>query len=410
MKSPLTILTIILVVIILIFAVSFLFPSYNEIKIGVILSFTGDLASYGSPLYDAASLAVNDINNAGGVLGAKVVLVPIDDTSTPEGAKEAMKKMKDQNIQIVIGPLGSGMALSALEVAKQYNILMISPSATSPALTKADDKNLFFRTVASDALQGKAMAKLATDKGFKSASTLVIDNAYGTGIEEVFTQEFTKLGGKVISNVRYSSDSSDFTKEIDEISKGNPDVIVLVGYPESGAKILKTAYEKGVLNKFYWIFSEGLAVPELANSVGKDSSGRFIVAGMGGTQPDPRAIGPSYNDFATQYKSVYKRDPIVFAGNTYDAVVVAALATQKAGRYDGAAIAKAIPSVTNPPGDKVTDIATALGAIKAGKKINYEGASSDLTFDENGDVYGEYCEWTIGEDGNIKLGSSIKIT
>lgn len=385
-------------------------PSAREAKIGTLLPLTGDLAAYGGPMQDAAQLAIKQVNENGGVLGGNITLVSTDSQTSEIAAVDAMNQLATvDRVPAVIGAAGSGASMAIIEIVINNRIVQISPSNTAPDFTTYDDNGFYFRTCPSDALQGKAMARLANDSGYVNASTLVINNPYGVGFEAVFKEEFEKLGGTVAERVKYDPNAVTFDSEVDQASANDPDVIILVGYIDTGSLILKAAYEKGVMDTTDWLLSEGLRADELAEKVGKDVDGNYIVAGFVGTTPDPRATGPADDDFAAAFKAEYNREPTTFCSNTYDAAVIIALAIEKAGSAEGTAIRDAIPDVANAPGEEVSDIGTALALIREGKEINYQGASGEITFDDVGDVFGEYCKWQVSEDGNVALGESISV-
>ena len=385
-------------------------PSDKEVKIGTLLPLTGDLAAYGGPMEDGARLAIKEVNENGGVLGSDIKLVTTDSQTTGVAAVGAMNQLVTiDKVPAVIGAAGSGVSLAIINIAVSNHVVQISPSNTAPDFETYPDDGFYYRTVPSDALQGKAMAKLASERGYVNASTLVLNNPYGAGFEEVFKGEFEKLGGTVIDRVKYDPNGVTFDSEVDKVSASNPEVIILVGYPDTGSIILKAAYEKSVIDESDWLLSEGMRTDELALKVGKDVEGNYIVANFTGTTPDPRATGPAYEMFAAAYESEYGREPATFSSNTYDAAAIIALAIEKARSADGTAIRDAIPDVANAPGAEVSDIKTALSLIRNGTEINYQGASGEITFDSVGDVFGEYCTWQVTEDGNVTLGESIAI-
>ena len=382
----------------------------KEVKIGTLLPLTGDLAAYGGPMEDGARLAIKQVNENGGVLGSEIALVSKDSQTSEVAAVDAMNQLATiDKVPAVIGAAGSGVSLAVISIAVNNQIVQISPSNTAPDFTTYEDNGFYWRTVPSDALQGKAMAKLAYNSGYVTASTLVLNNPYGVGFEKMFKEEFEELGGTVVDRVKYDPNGITFDSEVDKVSANDPDVIILVGYPDTGSIILKAAYEKGVMKTTDWLLSEGLRTDELALKVGTDVEGKYIVANFTGTTPDPRATGPAYDDFAAAYEAEYGRKPVTFSSNTYDAAAIIALAIEQAGSAEGVMIRDAIPSVANPPGEEVSDIGTALALIRDGKEINYQGASGEITFDGAGDVFGEYCKWQVSEDGNITLGESITI-
>lgn len=382
----------------------------QAVKIGTLLPLTGDLAAYGGPMEDGARLAIDQVNENGGVLGSEITIVSRDSETSEIASVDAMNQLATiDNVPAVIGAAGSGPSLAIIDTAITNKIVQISPSNTGPDFTTYADDGFYWRTVPSDALQGKAMTKLANESGYVNVSTIVINNAYGVGFEGVFKEEFEKLGGTVINQVKYDATGATFDSEVDKVSANDPDAIILVGYPDTGSIIIKSAYQKGVMDTSDWLFSEGMRTDELAEKVGKDSDGNYIVAGSVGTTPDPRATGPAHEVFAAAYEAEYGQEPVTFSSNTYDAAAIIALAIESAGSADGTAIRDAIPGVANAPGEEVSDIGTALALIRNGTEINYQGASGEITFDSVGDVFGEYCTWQIADDGSVTLGESIVI-
>ena len=382
----------------------------EEVKIGVMQALTGDLGTYGQPMTDAIRLAVKEVNENGGVLGKNLTLI-VEDTQTSESASvdAANKLVKVDKVPVIIGATGSGSSMAIIDITTGNGVLQISSSNTAPDFTTYPDNDLYFRTCPSDALQGKAMAHLAIKEGYKTASTLVLNNPYGVGFEDVFVKEFEKLGGKVLETVRYDPAGTIFDSEVEKACKPKPDFIMLCSYPKTGSVILKTAYEKGYMEDIDWLLSEGLRDETLAEMVGKDTAGNYIIAGFKGTTPDPRAIGPSYEMFKQKYIAEYGKEPTTYCSNSYDAAAVVALAIEKAGKASGTAIRDSIRDVANPPGEAVSDIGEALRLIREGKEINYQGASGEITFDEHGDVFGVYCEFSIADDGSIVLGERIPL-
>ena len=299
--------------------------------------------------------------------------------------------------------------MAIIDITTGNGVLQISSSNTGPDFTTYPDNDLYFRTAPSDALQGKAMAQLAIKEGYTTATTLVVNNPYGTGFEAVFVKEFEALGGTVLETVKYDPAGTIFDSEVEKACQPNPDFVMLCSYPQTGSVILKTAYEKGQMEDIDWLLSEGLRDETLAEMVGKDTAGNYIIAGLKGTTPDPRAAGPSYETFKQNYIAEYGKEPTTYCSNSYDAAAVVALAIEKAGEASGTAIRDSIRDVANPPGEEVSDIGEALRLIRESKEINYQGASGEITFDENGDVFGVYCEFSIADDGSVALGESIPL-
>lgn len=382
----------------------------GDIKIGVMQSLTGDLGSYGGPMSDAIKLAAKEINDNGGLLGRKLVLLIEDDQTNNVAAVDAANKLvKVDRVPAIVGATGSGQSMSVIDITTGSGVLQISSSNTGTDFTNYDDGDLYFRTAPSDALQGSAMAKLAQERGYKTTSTIVINNPYGVGFEDVFVKAFEADGGKVLEKVRYDPSQTVFDSEVQRIAEGKPEFIMMVSYPETGSLILRTAYEKGVLKSLPWLLSEGLKADNLAGLVGNDTEGNYIAAGMQGLAPDQDAGGKAYESFKSLYRAEYGREPAIYCTNSYDALAVVALAIEQAKNATGRDIADNIRSIANPPGTEVSDLGEALSLIREGKDINYQGTSGDITFDENGDVSGSFTLWTIADNGSIIQSQKIVV-
>ncbi|MGB7545193.1 MAG: ABC transporter substrate-binding protein, partial [Methanothrix sp.] len=382
----------------------------GDIKIGVMQSLTGDLGSYGGPMSDAIKLAAKEINDNGGLLGRKLVLLIEDDQTNNVAAVDAANKLvKVDRVPAIVGATGSGQSMSVIDITTGSGVLQISSSNTGTDFTNYDDGDLYFRTAPSDALQGSAMAKLAQERGYKTTSTIVINNPYGVGFEDVFVKAFEADGGKVLEKVRYDPSQTVFDSEVQRIAEGKPEFIMMVSYPETGSLILRTAYEKGVLKSIPWLLSEGLKADNLAGLVGNDTEGNYIAAGLQGLAPDQDAGGKAYEAFKSLYQAEYGKEPAIYCTNSYDALAVVALAIEQAKNATGRDIADNIRSVANPPGTEVSDLGEALSLIREGKDINYQGTSGDITFDENGDVSGSFTLWTIADNGSIIQSQKIVV-
>ncbi|MDD1748554.1 MAG: ABC transporter substrate-binding protein [Methanothrix sp.] len=382
----------------------------GEVKIGVMQSLTGDLGSYGSSMTDAMKLAAKQVNANGGILGKQLMLLVEDDQTNNVAAVDAVNKLvKVDRVPVIVGATGSGPSMSIIDITTKSGVLQISSSNTGTEFSSYSDNDLYFRTASSDALQGAAMAKLAKELGYKTASTIVINNPYGVGFEDVFVKAFEGDGGRVLEKVKYDPSQTLFDSEVQKLAASKPDFIMMVSYPETGSLILRTAYEKGILKTVPWLLSEGLEAENLADLVGKDSSGNYIAAGLQGLTPDRSAGGRAYETFSKLYVEEYQKEPGIYCSNSYDALAVVALAMEQAKNATGRAIADNIRSVANPPGVEVSDLEEALKLVREGKDINYQGASGEITFDENGDVSGRYTVWTVAENGSIIYGEKMTV-
>lgn len=392
-------------------------PPPTHLKIGTLLPVTGDLSQYGGAMQNSAKLLVDTANRCGGVLGQPIQLVPEDDQTDPAAGASAMTKLAEvDRVAGVVGAASSAVSSAAVDIAVRNQVVMISPSSTSPIFTersrKGDFQGFWFRTAPPDTDQGEALAKLAVAQGFKSVAILAVNNDYGNGLIGSFIPTFEGLGGTVINKdnpVRYPPDSSVFDSVVSAAFQDEPDAVLLIAYPETGSLILKTAYQQGVLGqKTQVLLTDGMKEPDIANTIGKNSTGAYIAAGMIGSAA--RAGGAGLSKFQNAYQAAFKRSPKIYDPNTWDATALIVLAAEAAQSSTGTGIKAKILEVANPPGEPVTDICQALALVRAGKPINYEGASGSADLNTLGDVTGTYDIWTITPDGTLKTIGTISIS
>ncbi len=372
-----------------IFALSLLVPAIacapkevGAIKIGCVLSTTGLLGPMGEDMMKGARLAVKEINAAGGVLGKQVQLIEEDDTTEAAKCLDRVKKLVDiDGVKVLVGGMTSGAAMASGPYLAERKVLMVTPSATSPAISEQGWKRWVFRTTPHDAFQGEILAKFVMEKGFTKLATIVQDNPYGVGLEKALVEALKKAGwaGKHVISIHFDPAKKDYRTELERIRGSNPDVVLAVTYAEDGIIVFKQAFEMG-LDKIAWLgcdgnYGDGMFVePKCAEFMAK-----AIIAGT-------RAAGPSgatYDKFAAAYKAASGKDPSVYCDTTYDAIVMIVKAIEKAGVYDGEAVRDAL--------------------LKMGQ--NYDGASGIITFDDNGDrVSGTFELWKVEKDPAAKAG------
>jgi ABC-type branched-subunit amino acid transport system substrate-binding protein len=391
--------------------------SSPQLKLGTLLPITGDLSQYGTSMQNSAELLVKTVNGCGGVLGQPVVLITEDDQTEPAAGAAAMTKLAEVDRGAgVIGAASSAVSSAAVDVAVRNQVVMISPSSTSPVFTerarKGDFQGFWFRTAPPDTFQGKALAQLAQQQGFKTISLLAVNNDYGNGLLASFIPAFEGLGGTVVNKakpVRYPPDASGFASEVNAAFSGEPDAVLLIAYPETGSLILKTAYQQGLLGgKTRVMATDGLKEAGFAELVGQSAKGDYVAAGLMGTAAS--AGGPAIADFQRLYTQTYSRSPKIYDPNTWDAAAVLVLAAEAAKSTTGSVIKEHIRAIANPPGTPVTDVCQALAQIRQGQKINYQGASGTLDFNPFGDITGSYDVWVIQPDGALQVTGAIAVT
>ena len=372
-------------------------PSGDPIKIGSVLDFTGDLGAYGKPMRNAVDIAAELINDAGGILGRPVRAVHKDGGTSAQVATDAANALvKTDGVHVIVGPLGSGFTIAVAQAVTIPNeVVQISPSATSPALSILEDGDFLYRTTVSDAAQGVVLARLARELGYESAGLLYVNNAYGEGLARVFTESFEEAGGTVTASVPQESDQPSYVSEIENATEGDPDVLVAMSYPVSAGVYLREAIEGDYIDTF--MFVDGTKSQDMFDQLGAEN-----FEGQYGTAP-----GAQESDATAIFRILYEErfgelptDP--FLNETFDAFAIAALAIEKAGVYEGPAVRDAMREVANAPGIKVGpgDFAKALDLIRRGEDIDYEGVAGSQNFDMNGDVLNTIEIWKI-ENGAI---------
>lgn len=371
----------------------------QQVTFGALLPLTGDLQSYGEANLNAVRLAERQINEAGGVNGEPIAIAVADTQTSPVAGVDAAQKLVNvDNVVGIVGAMGSGVTIPvATSVSARVGVPTISPSATSPTITTLDDNGYLFRTAPSDAYQGAALANLVNSKGTQNVSIVYVNNDYGEGLANAFEENFVELGGTVSAKVAFEQGQPSYRGEVSRADEGNAEALIVIAYPESGQVIIRQALEGGHFEDF--IFTDGMKDPSIVQNLGAQ-----FLEGSYGTMA-AAADSPQLAAFTEAYSAEYG-DPLAYADGAYDAVMLLALATAKAGSSDREAVRDALTEVANPPGEVVGpgEFAKALELIAAGTDINYEGAAGSVDFDEDGDVPGRIGEWRFTADGVEDVG------
>jgi ABC-type branched-subunit amino acid transport system substrate-binding protein len=372
-------------------------PEYSTapLKIGQLNSFTGVLSDFGTAHRDAAQLAIDHINQAGGVMGEPATIVARDTATIPvQGVDAAHALVNEDKVVAIVGALSSGVTIAvAQSVTVPNGILQITASSTNPAITVLEDDDFLFRTAVSDAAQGTVLGRLAVELGYESASALYINNAYGQGLAEAFEEAFEAEGGTIQELVPHEMVQPTYASELTRATAGDPDVLLALSYPESAEVYLREAIEGGYIDTF--LFCDGTKSPDMNEAVGVE----YLEGTYGTAAGTP--LTPVRQAFQDAFEASFGvLPPLPYLDTTYDAVVLIALAAEKAGTTtDSAAIRDVLRDVANPPGEVVgpgvDGIKRALELIADGEDINYEGAGGSQDFDDNGDVFSTIEIWKI---------------
>ncbi|GAA0258900.1 ABC transporter substrate-binding protein [Halobaculum roseum] len=380
--------------------------SMRTVMHSVLMPLTGDLASLGGPIRDGGTLPVKQLRAAGDM--PVEFDQTVEDTQTdPQAGIQAANGLANAGYPTVCGPASSGVNLQVTrEVFIPNGMIGCSPSSTSPNVTTLDDDDLIFRTAPSDALQGQVMAQVANEElDNSSASILYVNNDYGQALADSFSQSFAdNYSGSVQESVAFEQEQSSYTSPLSTAMGDSPDMLVVIGYPASGIQIFRDFYAN-YDNETEVLVTDGLVDPTLPDEVGNDMANVYATT--------PQATGPGQEEFVSLYEDEYDRSPGVFNAHAYDASAVCLLANVKAGENDGDVIKEEMRAVANPnDGMEVTpgNLAEGLRAVANGDDVYYQGASSSVDFDENGDMTAvtyAFLQYNTDVEGNVETVSTI---
>ncbi|MEM1373731.1 MAG: ABC transporter substrate-binding protein [Pseudomonadota bacterium] len=369
-----------------------------EIKLGVLLGFTGPIESLTGPMGAGAEAAVNEVNEAGGILdGHSVEVISADTGCIDNGlATSNAERLIAEGVNGIVGGDCSGVTGAILaNVAIPNGMVMISPSATSPALSTVEDNGLFFRTAPSDAREGQVMAEILKERGIESIALTYTNNDYGKGLADAIQANFEEMGGEVTIVSAHEDGKADYSAEIAELDAAGGDLLVVAGYlDQGGLGIIRASLDAGAWDTFG--LPGGMIGDSLPANVGPDLNGSFgQIAGSGGEGADAMAsIGEGAGFDGTS----------PYTPESYDAAAIFMLAMEAAGSNDPAEYAAEILNVANAPGTQFFpgQLAEALEAIRAGEDIDYQGGSA-VELIGPGESAGSYREIEVQDGENVTV-------
>ncbi|PJC28489.1 hypothetical protein CO053_04400 [Candidatus Shapirobacteria bacterium CG_4_9_14_0_2_um_filter_40_11] len=327
----------------------------QEIKIGAILPLTGDAALYGESIKKGIDLGVMQINEAGGIQGKKISILYEDSRALPADGVSAIRKLIDiHKVPVIIGDAVSSVTLAIAPIAEKNKVVLFSPLSSAPAITNAGD--FIFRNVPSDLFQGKVAAYFSVkDQAWHSLAILYINNDYGVGLRDTFSNVVEALGGKIVASEAYEQGSADFRTQLSKIKEANPQAVFVVGYREA-AQILIQAKEIGLKAK---ILGTGLFEDPGIIKVTKDAAEEVFYTIPQYTSDSPE---PKVREFVKAFKEKHGSEPDIIAAYGYESMNVLHYALAKS---------------------KLTSdsIKEELYKIK-----DFEGVTGKISFDENGDI------------------------
>jgi branched-chain amino acid transport system substrate-binding protein len=386
-----------------------------DLTIGDSLALTGDLSDFGPPGQKASDLAVEQINTAIKEAGVEhtVNVIHEDNETNPQAAVQAARKLVGDGATCITGAWASADTIpTAQSVAIPEGILEISPASTSDEITSLDDNGLLNRTAPPDSFQGPTLADaIAEDLGGAEGKTVNIgarNDPYGEGLAGTFGDAWESLGGTIGEQVIYDPEQPSYNSEAEQITSGNPDVFVIVDFPETFVKVGPALARTPNWDPTKAWGTDGLASGDLPGDVGET-----IVEGMRGTAPGAPDAGEASKAFDELYTSSDPTniDRMTFDAQEFDAAILCYLAAVAAGSTDGQDMADALIDVTAPGGTEYTwqQLPEAIKALQNGDDIDYTGASGAIDMDENGDATAGVYDIYEYKNGGLEITGEVPV-
>lgn len=341
-----------------------------EVPIGALLPLTGDLASFGKREQRAIEMAVQDVNRFAESTGApfRFKLIVEDTRDDPETARNRIQVLAAQGVKAIVGPLSSGETAAVKQFADANRIVVVSQGSTAVSLAIPGD--YVFRLAPTDKYQGRVLARLIWQQGYRNVAAIYRNDAWGQGLYEYLKANFEALGGRV-EGVAYDPRAQDLSGEVSRLADivarfGDDTAVVMISFEDDGINIIRLSARNPVLSSEVFFGTDGSALSSrFLTEVGDEV---LKLGGNPSTNYWP-ASNPLQQEFVQRYRDLYGENPDAYSLNAYDAVWLIALSVMLAGRYDGEAIAKALPLVAQ----------------------RYYGVTGSVILDENGDrAYGDY--------------------
>ena len=358
------------------------------LPIGTALPQTGSLAYLGPPEEAGVGLAIEEINAAD--KGIQITVEYGDSGDTDNKAYDTtIPRLINSGVSAIIGAASSAVSLNFIDQVVGAGIIQFSPANTSADFTTYDDKDLFFRTAPSDTLQGEVLGNLIAEDGNETLAMIVINDSYGTGLAGFVKEAFEAAGGEVVAEPLYNTGDTNFSSQVAEVLAQSPDAILVVAFDEIKT-ILPALLSDFPSDKLY-----------LTDGNLKQYGDTFESGTMTGAQGTSPGLNPdTIAEFLTRMKDFWVKagnselEDVLYGAESYDAVILLALAALAAGSVEGVDVAAKLQEVSGGSGNgtKCFTFAECADLINAGEVADYDGVSGPITFNE----FGDPTEATIG--------------
>ena len=364
----------------------------GTLTFGTLLPATGDLAFLGPPEFAGVTLAVNDINAAGGVLGQDVVQVKGDSgDGTPDIAGAQVDKLLGADSDVIVGAASSGVSITVIDKITGAGAVQFSPANTAAGFDtdEIDPNRLYFRTAPSDYLQGEVLANRVVEDGFDNVAIMGRQDFYGEGLAERTRDVLEEKGATVGEFILYNKDATTFTAEVNKLAAAKPDAIVLVTFAEI-TTLIPQLIAKGLGPQDVQLyFVDG----NLSNYPDED----FDLKGVKGTAPTSATPDPEFEKQLKATPPMGPDDAVLYGPESYDAVILSALAAIAAGDDSGEAVGANIVDVSRE-GTKCATFEECKGLLEDGEDIDYDGKSGPADMTDTGSLSaGTYGVYEYGE-------------
>ncbi|TDL81243.1 branched-chain amino acid ABC transporter substrate-binding protein [Palleronia sediminis] len=359
----------------------------DTVKIGILLGFTGPIESMTQGMATGAEFAIQEINDSGNFPLGTVEPVRADSTCIDAAAATAAAErlITSDGVAAIIGAACSGVTGAVLQnVARPNGIVMISPSATSPALSDAEDDGLFFRTAPSDARQGEVIAEVLAERGVNEIALTYTNNDYGKGLADSIQSAFEAQGGTVTISAAHEDGKADYSAEIGALASAGGDILVVAGYADQGGQgIVRAALDAGAFDTFQ--LPDGMVSDSLTDTFGSEIDGSY--GQIGGSDSEGGVT------FAEMADEAGFDATGAYTAESYDAAALMLLAMAAAGSTESAEFKDKITEVANAPGEPIQpgELGRALEILAEGGDIDYVGATA-IELVGNGESAGNFRE------------------
>ncbi len=382
----------------------------EALSVGILLPFSGQYSWVSRNVFSVIQMIAQEVNSTGGICGNKIVLARGDTKGKEDiGAEVCQKLIEDEDVVAFIGPTSLSFA-KVKEIIRNNKVPMISPTAGITELDRAG-RTYFYRTVPSDSLGGRVIARVVTDPqrfmGLTSSlfriAVMVGALPAMTSFKEPIQENMDRFGGSLVDIIEYETGKDSYKDDVLRVLKSSPDLIILIGTPDDSVVIMQAAHKNGY--KGLWFLTQDQTNDEFIRLAGPE-----LLKGVYGlAETSPAKAAHRVEAFRKRFREYCGEDVQIFDTSTYDASNILFLAILRAKLRDGQVncetVAKNIRMVANDGPNKVevTNFTKGKQALEAGKEINYQGLNGPMDFDEYGNIITPYEIRRVQKDAWVSV-------